>query len=262
MPPGEIAERLVSAGLPERERAAKTALFERAFELLGRDPVAAWWVPGRLEVFGKHTDYAGGRSLVCAVPRGTAVAARASSHRGVHVTAEDGTRVSFGSRTDAPAGGWSHYADVVVRRLERNFPASSAGVEIAFAGDLPRASGLSSSSVLVVALAEAIVRLREIDRTAEWLSNVTDRLAASAYYACIENGAAFGTLAGDAGVGTHGGSEDHAAIMTAVPRHLSAFAFVPPRFIAGARVPDQWAFVIAPSGARAQKTGAARDPVQ
>ena len=32
-------------------------------------------MPGRIEVFGKHTDYAGGRSLLAAVPRGFAVAA-------------------------------------------------------------------------------------------------------------------------------------------------------------------------------------------
>ena len=38
-------------------------------------PQHAWWVPGRLEVFGKHTDYAGGRTLVCCVPRGFAVVA-------------------------------------------------------------------------------------------------------------------------------------------------------------------------------------------
>jgi galactokinase len=30
---------------------------------------------GRIEIFGKHTDYAGGRSLVAAVPRGFAVVA-------------------------------------------------------------------------------------------------------------------------------------------------------------------------------------------
>ncbi|HEX7780086.1 MAG TPA: galactokinase family protein, partial [Vicinamibacterales bacterium] len=35
-----------------------------------------WFVPGRIEIFGKHTDYAGGRSLLCTVPRGFAVAAR------------------------------------------------------------------------------------------------------------------------------------------------------------------------------------------
>ena len=35
----------------------------------------AFFVPGRIEVLGKHTDYAGGRSLLCAVERGFAVLA-------------------------------------------------------------------------------------------------------------------------------------------------------------------------------------------
>ncbi|MGO1384393.1 MAG: galactokinase family protein, partial [Arachnia sp.] len=32
-----------------------------------------WFVPGRLEVFGKHTDYAGGNSLLAAVDRGITI---------------------------------------------------------------------------------------------------------------------------------------------------------------------------------------------
>src|SRR5690606_7084874 len=39
--------------------------------LRGADDVAAtFFVPGRIEVLGKHTDYAGGRSLLAAVNRG------------------------------------------------------------------------------------------------------------------------------------------------------------------------------------------------
>ena len=68
-----LAGRLVAAGLAETERAAKTWLFQRVIDRWDRDvrrPAAgAWWVPGRLEVFGTHTDYAGGRSLVAPVPQ-------------------------------------------------------------------------------------------------------------------------------------------------------------------------------------------------
>ena len=52
-------------------------------------------------------------------------------------------------------------------------------------------------------------------------------LDAAAYYACVENGRRFGGLEGDAGVGTHGGSEDHAAIVVGRPGMVSAFGFVP-----------------------------------
>jgi galactokinase len=127
------------------------------------------------------------------------------------------------------------------------------------ASDLPRAAGMSSSSALVVGVAAALVRIAGIENRAEWRANIHQTLDAAGYYACLENGLTFGTLAGDAGVGTHGGSEDHAAILTGIAGHLSAFSFVPMRQIGGARVPDDWRFVLAPSGVRAEKTGAARD---
>ncbi|MEO9227002.1 MAG: galactokinase family protein, partial [Gemmatimonadaceae bacterium] len=51
-------------------------------ELLGTDGTdsddfLSFWVPGRIEVLGKHTDYGGGRSLLCAVERGICVVAKA-----------------------------------------------------------------------------------------------------------------------------------------------------------------------------------------
>ncbi|MFI5239192.1 MAG: galactokinase family protein [Gemmatimonadales bacterium] len=39
----------------------------------------SFWVPGRIEVLGKHTDYGGGRSLLCAVERGVCMVARANA---------------------------------------------------------------------------------------------------------------------------------------------------------------------------------------
>mgnify|MGYP000284703898 CR=1 FL=1 len=41
----------------------------------GAAPHWRWYVPGRLEVFGKHTDYGGGEVLVAAAPRGFAIVA-------------------------------------------------------------------------------------------------------------------------------------------------------------------------------------------
>jgi galactokinase len=69
----------------------------------------------------------------------------------------------------------------------------------------------------------------------------------------------FGSLAGDTGVGTHGGSEDHAAILTGAPSMLSAFAFVPMRRLQDVHVPDDWQFVLSPSGVPSEKTGSSRD---
>jgi galactokinase len=128
------------------------------------------------------------------------------------------------------------------------------------ASDLPRASGMSSSSVLVVGLAAALVRVGGLDARPEWQANVSGTLDAAGYFACIENGRSFGTLEGDGGVGTHGGSEDHAAILTGAPGRLSAFAFVPMRPLAVIEVPREWCFVLSPCGVRSAKTGAALVP--
>jgi galactokinase len=267
----ELAVGLVACGLNPAELPAKRALFELVFEALGnqtgrRQPgYCVSWVPGRLEVFGKHTDYAGGRSLVCAVPRGMAFAA--SPRPGpVHVVdarrRESVTLERWDPDGDEPAyqhTGWRHYVEVVVRRLARNFPGAPISAEVAFASDLPRAAGMSSSSALVVGLAAALVRVARIDLRPEWQTNIRNRLDAAGYYACLENGRSFGTLEGDAGVGTHGGSEDHAAIVAGRASHLSAFAFVPMRPLGTVGVPDDWRFVLAPSGVTSEKTGAARD---
>ena len=43
-------------------------------QLTNRPGALRLFVPGRIEVLGKHTDYAGGRSLTCAAERGFAVA--------------------------------------------------------------------------------------------------------------------------------------------------------------------------------------------
>jgi galactokinase len=77
------------------------------------------------------------------------------------------------------------------------------------------------------------------------------------YYACIENGRTFAGLAGDVGVGTHGGSEDHAAMVCGRPGVISAYAFVPMQHLDTVSLPDDWHIVVASSGVAAEKTGAA-----
>jgi galactokinase len=257
---------LIAAGMEPRERAGKRALYATVLERFAAcgsgAPPSVWWVPGRLEVFGKHTDYAGGRTLVSAVPRGFAVAAAPRRDALVRIVDAKRGEELIADLTCAPAvhDGWRRYADVTVRRMARNFPGLCLGADIVIASDLPSASGMSSSSALIIAVAVALGRLGQIDDHPAWRANIRTRLDAAGYYACIENGRRFGTLDGDGGVGTHGGSEDHTAIVDGRPGHVSAYAFVPPRSIGSARMPDAWRLVIAPSGVAARKTGEAKIP--
>jgi galactokinase len=261
-----MAASLAARGMDPGEFADKHMLYHRVVELhaslRGHAPEFAWWIPGRLEVFGKHTDYAGGRTLVCAAPRGFAVVASRRTDNAIRVAdAWRGEEMSLRA-SDPAAGhtGWRHYVEVAVRRLARNFHGAEMGADIVLASDLPRASGMSSSSALIIAIAVALGRIGALHTTAAWKRNIRSGLDAAAYYACIENGRQFAGLEGDAGVGTHGGSEDHAAIVEGRKGHVSAFAFVPPRAIGAAPVPEAWRFVIAPSGVTAKKTGEAKEP--
>jgi galactokinase len=279
MTAGTLVDRLIDAHLDQAEAHRKQALcgavVERFRQLAGAAPASAWWVPGRLEVFGKHTDYAGGHSLVGTVPRGFIVAARmrqdpvvrlydAARHQEFVVSSAGSRRAESASPASPPSDtrsgptGWRRYAGVVVERLVRNFPGASPGADIVFASDLPPASGTSSSSALVVGIAAALVDAGRIRDRPEWRANIRSAPDEAGYYACFENGLSFGTLAGDAGVGTHGGSEDHVAIVCGAPHRLSAWRFVPIRRAADLAIPASWRFVIAASGVPAQKTGAAQ----
>lgn len=261
-----LVETLIARGLESSEFLAKESLFSAVIErhamLRPGGPEHAWWVPGRLEVFGKHTDYAGGRTLVCPVPRGFAVVASPRSDGIVRVVdAIRGEDATLRPTDREPAyTGWRHYVAVAARRLARNFRGAELGADIVVASDLPRAAGMSSSSALVIAVATALGHIGKISARSEWKNNIRHPLAAAGYYACIENGLGFAALDGDAGVGTHGGSEDHAAIVEGRPGHVSAFAFVPARALGAAPVPQQWRFVLAPCGVTASKTGTAREP--
>ena len=278
MTPDILVARLVAAELhPEeaiRKRATCGAVLEAFQHRSGRPPQHAWWVPGRLEVFGKHTDYAGGHSLVATVPRGFVLVARErpdpvvrlfdaarQQEFSVHLPPDDaaGGREFAGGDDPGRLTGWRRYVSVVIHRLMRNFPGARPGADIVFASDLPSASGMSSSSALVVGVIAALVEIGRLRDRQEWRTNVHGPADEAGYYASFENGLSFGTLAGDAGVGTHGGSEDHIAIVCGAPNRLSAWSFVPIRHVADLAVPGRWNFAVAASGAPAQKTGPAQE---
>ncbi len=258
-----VAPQLSVAGLSAAEAERKARLFaqgEACIESRGR-PVFRWLVPGRIEVLGKHTDYAGGRSLLCATERGMCVVAAPRGDDLVWIT--DAVRresIEFPLRADLEiGGGWATYTMTVGRRIARNFPGLLRGADIAIASDLPPAAGLSSSSVLVVAIFTAIAGVNQLAERDEYRANILRNEELAGYLGCVENGQTFGTLEGDCGVGTFGGSEDHTAILCCQAGYLSRYRFCPVRFEQRIRLPQDHVFVIASSGVVANKTGAARE---
>ncbi len=262
----DLAERMTRAGMRSAEAERKARHFARAAERLremrgseSRD-VRRWYVPGRIEVLGKHTDYAGGRSLLCAAERGFCVAASPRNDAVVRIAdAAAGLEAEFPFVADlTPGSGWSAYPMTVARRLARNFPGPLRGMDLAFVSDLPRSAGMSSSSALMIATFVALFDINYLEDRDEFAANIHGREELAGYLACIENGRSFGTLAGDSGVGTFGGSEDHVAILCCRAGLLSQYAFGPIRLERQIALPEALTFVVGVSGIAAEKTGAAR----
>ena len=82
-----------------------------------------WFVPGRLEVLGRHTDYAGGPSLLAAVDRGVVVDLTDGVDAIVVESAALPGRLELRPGVDPglPGGHWGHYVQSVLDRLHLNF---------------------------------------------------------------------------------------------------------------------------------------------
>jgi galactokinase len=224
-------------------------------------PVSTFFIPGRIEVLGKHTDYAGGRSLLAALERGFTVVA--APRRDAFVTMIDAAsrqRVRFPLSTEIrpERGGWHNYPMTVARRIALNFPGARHGADIAFSSTLPAAAGMSSSSAFVTATFLALAAANRLDAEASYRSQVGSAEELADYLGAVENGLTYRDLAGDRGVGTNGGSQDHTAILCARPGALVQYAFRPVRFERAVTLPPGYTFAIASSGVRASKAGAAR----
>jgi len=128
--------------------------FAKAF---GAPPERIVRAPGRVNLIGEHTDYNDGFVLPMAIDREMLIAARKRDDHRVRMVALDlgGLRSEFS--LDAPiehddANKWSNYLRGVAWALQQRGTALP-GLDMAIHGNVPVASGLSSSAALEVATA-------------------------------------------------------------------------------------------------------------
>jgi len=222
--------------------------------------------PGRVNLMGRHVDHRGGYVNVMAINREVVLAAAPRTDDAVslwHVDEKAFPDRSFrigevlraadwmdwmdflNSATvrqvlEGQKGDWSNYAKAAVLRLQHGCPDRMlAGMDCVVSGDIPMGAGLSSSSAVVVAVAEAAVALNGLD--------VTPR--------------AFVDLCGEGEwfVGSRGGSADHAAIRSGQRGRVLRVGFFPFRIEESVPLPEGLALVIANSRVRAAKSEGARD---
>jgi galactokinase len=279
MNPLDPIPRLVEHGLSPAAAQQKGAMLARVLAAAAsaygprRDTrAAAFFVPGRIEVLGKHTDYAGGRSLLAAAEWGFCLVAWPRQDDRIRVLdAACGEAIDFPFNPDLspPVGHWSNYPMTVARRLARNFAGPAAppgttrgvwsGADIVFASDLPPAAGMSSSSALMIGIFLALAEVNQLAARELYRQNIASLDDLAGYLGTIENGQTFGSLEGDCGVGTFGGSEDQTAILSSRPGQLRQYAYAPVRLERILPLPPDYTFAVGVSGVVAQKTGSARE---
>lgn len=245
-------------GLGPLATEAVAGLLANARHGLEGEPTWAWWVPGRIEVLGKHTDYAGGQVLNCATDVGLVVVARPRRDAMVHIRSNGQALTLPLAVTATGSGGMSTYVAAVARRLSRHFPGISTGVDLSIAANLPAASGMSSSSALVIAVHLALAEANQLRERPEYQAGLATDEDLVPYLGCHENGAGYRQFAGEAGVGTSGGSQDHAAILMSQSGQLNQWSFSPFHRLATVAWPNDLILTVAVSGVLAEKSAAAR----
>ncbi len=124
--------------------------------------------PGRVNLIGEHTDYNGGLALPFAIDRGVTVEAEPLAGGEIRAEARDlGETDAFPAGDPPRAGGWRAFVRGTVAEL-RAAGVGVPGAWLAFSGDVPLGSGLSSSAALEAALCLALLAVadaEEPDRT-------------------------------------------------------------------------------------------------
>jgi N-acetylgalactosamine kinase len=222
--------------------------------------------PGRINLMGRHIDHQGGTVNVMAVnreiilvaaPRADDVVSLANTE-GAQFSEEsfrisdlvaslnwdDWQRVIDGPRLqrllEAARGDWANYVKAAILRLQELFRDRRLhGLDMMVSGDIPMGAGLSSSSALVVATAEAVRVFNRLPVSARRLVSL-----------CGE---------GEWFVGTRGGAADHAAIKLSHRGCVTRVGFFPFQIQDSARFFPGHDLVACNSGIYAGKSRDARN---
>ncbi|MFW6119128.1 MAG: galactokinase family protein [Planctomycetota bacterium] len=243
-----------------------TAVRGLAGKIAPHKPCILARAPGRVNLMGRHIDHQGGTCNLMAIDQEIVMAASprpddrirlwnlesgsypARSFTLRELTAdvvwEDWLRTldlqyvqRLASRT---AGDWTSYVMGAALRLQHYFrDRQLRGMDAFVCGNIPVGAGLSSSSALVMASAEALSEINALNiRPREFVD------------LCGE---------GEWFVGTRGGSGDHAAIMFGQEQEVVSISFFPFQVVGRHPFPDDCSLMVCHSGLSAKKTENARE---
>ena len=209
--------------------------------------------PGRVNLIGEHTDYNGLPVFPIAIDRDVRIAFVVADGPVVRLDSPGARFDPFAFQLKRPIeaadqGHWSNYVRAAAKGLLDHGVRLDRGIEGTVTGDVPIASGLSSSSALVVATALALLKANgvEVGQDAGPAPTIS-RLELATLMARAERF-----------VGLEGGGMDQAACLHGVAGHGLRIDFEPLR-VTPVAVPEGWRWVVASSLVRAEKSGDARE---
>jgi len=120
--------------------------------VFGAEHERVFFSPGRVNLIGEHIDYNGGNVLPCALSMGTYGAAGLRGDRLVKLYSldfeSDGVVcLELDALENKPENGWGNYVAGMLKSIGPKYKLEN-GFNLAVQGDLPKASGLSSSASL------------------------------------------------------------------------------------------------------------------
>ena len=216
-------------------------------------------VPGRVNLIGEHTDYNGLPVFPIAIDRDVCIEFRVTDDPMVRLDSPLARFDPFAfqlkrSIEAADQGDWSNYVRAAARGLLEHGVRLKRGIEGTVTGDVPIASGLSSSSALVVASALALLKANGVavgrDTGARAGARAGARISRLELAALMARAERF--------VGLEGGGMDQAACLHGREGHALRIEFDPLR-VTPVSVPEGWRWVVASSLVRAEKSGGARE---
>lgn len=230
--------------------------FRKAFP--GVEPKYLSRSPGRVNLIGEHTDYNDLPVLPMALQREVQVlfAPREDTLVRILNLDEEFGRREFNVSTlipPEPEGDWGNYLKAACQALARRYcgllnegdgdglasvPKAYQGFDAVLTTTLPIASGLSSSSALVISMGQAML--------------VSNGLEMSPLSMAVE------MARGERYTGTQGGGMDQAICLGAQEGHATRIEFSPLR-LTHTPVPKDWRFIVAHTLIRAEKSGRAQE---
>ena len=241
------------------------SLIERFVSKFGNEKIIVTNAPGRVNLMGRHIDHQGGSTNVMCIDRETVMVVAPRTDDMVNISNTDGrfpdfsfsisscmglsdVRDSWVSFIESPdvlksvnenKGQWVNYIKAAVLRFQFENKDSLLGMDILVSGDIPQAAGLSSSSSLVVATAEAVVSLNHLE------------MESSRFVELCGEGEWF--------VGSRGGAADHGAMKCCQEGRITHMLFKPMSIGPSARFSSDYRIVIANSFMSAKKSEGAKD---